>query len=113
MQFQNGDKGPHASATTYRPNFSDEDVMEMVEVGIISRELGEKLSMAKVEGLAQAAEVYWPLIGPDWSRDLEYLALIGCFPRMHLREQMKLVLGCQRGHRIQEGKKLQQEDTRL
>ena len=113
MQFQNGDKGPHAAATTYRPNFSDEDVMEMVEVGIISRELGEKLSRAKVEGLAQAAEVYWPLIGPDWSRDPEYLALIGCFSRMHLREQMKLVLGCQRGHRIQEGKKLQQEDTRL
>ena len=69
MQFQNGDKGPNA-ATTYRPNFSDEDVRDMVEVGIISRELGEKLSRAKVEGLAQAAEVYWPLIGPDWSRDL-------------------------------------------
>ena len=32
---------------------------------------------------------------------------------MHLREQMKLVSGCQRGHRIQEGKKLQQEDTNL
>ena len=55
-QFQYGDKGPRSDATTYRPNFSDEDVRDMVEVGIISRELGEKLSRAKEESLAQAAE---------------------------------------------------------
>ena len=48
MQFQYGDKGPRSDATTYRPNFSEEDVRDMVEVGIISRELGEKLSRAKV-----------------------------------------------------------------
>ena len=57
MHFQNGDKSPKSSATTYRPNFSDEEVRDMVEVGIISRELGEKLSRAKIESLAQAAEV--------------------------------------------------------
>ena len=44
--LQNGDSS--SGATTYRPNFSDEDVRDMVEVGIISRELGEKLSRAKV-----------------------------------------------------------------
>merc|ERR1740123_2345904 len=54
--YKYGNKGPRSDATTYRPNFSDEDVRDMVEVGIISRELGEKLSRAKVESLAQAAE---------------------------------------------------------
>jgi len=54
--YKDGDKKASSGATTYRPGFNDEDIRDMVAVGIISRELGDKLSKAKMSQLAENAE---------------------------------------------------------
>ena len=58
LNSQDGDKKPGGeAATTYRPSFNEEDVMDMVSVGIITRELGDKLiSKGRMAQLAQQNE---------------------------------------------------------